>query len=247
MQRYLSFTFDDGLFTGASKARRLLENYGLRACFYLVTGWVEPTSRRIRDPLNVGRKHGTWDDWREFDRAGHEIGSHTESHLDATSLVARYLPWRLRREFERSSDELHRQLGKRPASVAMPYAVATRRSDVIARQVYRTCRLSSGRPCYNDLVQLNWCRLASWGPGSTVLASAICRSIDEIPDGRWLILNFHSLDDEGWMPISAAAFKELLQFVSRQPSLRVVTPGEMADEFGQKAAIAACSSVARAV
>ena len=234
MQRYLSFTFDDGLFTGATKIRRLLESHGMRGCFYVVTGWVGSEGQRIRDPLNVGRDHGTWDAWREFHRAGHEIGSHSESHLDPTSRQARWLPWRLRHELQRSSDELQRQLGARPASLAMPYGVATRRSEAIARQTYRTCRLSSGRPCYNEMGQINWWRLAAWGPGSKVSAPTICRAVDEIPDGQWLILNFHSLDDEGWMPISSAAFEELLGFVSRQPSVSVVTPSQMAAEFSSR-------------
>ena len=231
MARYVSFTFDDGLFIGARKIRRLLDSHGMPGCFYLVTGWVSPVSRRIRDPLNVGRDHGTWDAWREFHRAGHEIGSHTDSHLDPTSRQARWFPWRLRNEFQRSSDELRRQLGAPAVSLAMPYGVATRRSESMARGIYRTCRLSSGRPCYNDLAQINWWRLAGWGPGSKVPVAAICRAIERIPDGQWLILNFHSLDDEGWMPISSVSFEELLGFVSQQPSVSVVTPSQMIAEF----------------
>jgi peptidoglycan/xylan/chitin deacetylase (PgdA/CDA1 family) len=235
MNRYLSITFDDGLFGGAAKATTLLNRYDLRSCFYVVTGWVRPIRLTIRDPFNAGRDHGSWDDWREIQRMGHEVGSHTQSHFNATGRRARWLPGRLRRELRGSFEKLRQELAPGPLSIAMPWNAATPSSELLVKRFYRTCRLGTSQPSTNDLRHVHWWRLASWAPNSDVPVGNICRTIEELAEGHWLILQFHSLDDEGYMPISSGAFNELLAFISQQSDVRVTTPAEMAASFGDAA------------
>lgn len=230
LARYLSITFDDGLFTGALKALRVLDRFNLPACFYLVTDWVGSPECRIRDHCNVNRDHGSWNEWRRIARAGHDIGSHSVSHIDASGWWARLAPWRLRRELQDSHDIIFNEVGIKPASIAMPYGNSTRCSDAFVRRIYRACRLTSGQPIYNSLSSVDWWRLAAWEPGSEP-PFAICRTIDEVPDNHWMILNFHSLDDEGWRPISSAAFEEVVIAIAEQRDLQVVTPAQVVGGF----------------
>jgi peptidoglycan/xylan/chitin deacetylase (PgdA/CDA1 family)/uncharacterized membrane protein len=62
--------FDDGLTSQVTNAVPLLNAKGLKATFFVVTGSMDVT----------------WDQWRQVAAQGHEIGSHTVTHPDLTSL-----------------------------------------------------------------------------------------------------------------------------------------------------------------
>lgn len=69
-------TFDDGYVDNYQVVAPILEKYGFPATFYIVTG-------------NVGTpEYMTWEQIIELDRRGMDIGSHTASHDDLTTLSA---------------------------------------------------------------------------------------------------------------------------------------------------------------
>ena len=74
-ERFVTITFDDGLINGAHKAVSVLDEFGLHATFYLVTGWIRPRKVPwIRDRWNRGLDHGNWRDWINIKNRGHDIG-----------------------------------------------------------------------------------------------------------------------------------------------------------------------------
>jgi peptidoglycan/xylan/chitin deacetylase (PgdA/CDA1 family) len=59
--RYVTITFDDGLINGAQRTAAIFDAFGLKATFYVVTGWVGPHQITwIRDRWNWRRDHDTW-------------------------------------------------------------------------------------------------------------------------------------------------------------------------------------------
>src|SRR5258707_1134747 len=109
--RFVTITFDDGLVHGARKAAAVLDEFGMRATFYLVTGWIRP--RKVpwtRDRWNRGLDHGNWHDWVDLQNRGHDIGSHTVTHLNASGKLSRYVPRVLRWELRHSYGTLLRHL-----------------------------------------------------------------------------------------------------------------------------------------
>lgn len=79
-------TFDDGDVTQCGAAARILQEFGLKATFFITLGWTG------NDPKYMG--------WSELDalrKAGHRIGLHSWSHLLLTSC---------------SEDQLQEQLSK---------------------------------------------------------------------------------------------------------------------------------------
>ncbi|PIN93322.1 hypothetical protein COU54_03505, partial [Candidatus Pacearchaeota archaeon CG10_big_fil_rev_8_21_14_0_10_31_24] len=78
INRYVSFTFDDGFIAGAQKVAKIIHPH--KATFYLVTGWVKPNSIEIKDEYNIDADHGDIKQWQKLAQLGHEIGSHTVSH-----------------------------------------------------------------------------------------------------------------------------------------------------------------------
>src|SRR5262245_44760551 len=104
--RFVTITFDDGLIEGARKAVTILREFELSATFYLVTGWIRHRQIPwIRDPWNKGHDHGSWSDWREIQACGHDLGSHTVTHINAGGRCARWLPPVLRWELKHSHSE----------------------------------------------------------------------------------------------------------------------------------------------
>ena len=226
--RFITITFDDGLIHGARKAVRILKDFGLNATFYLVTGWIRPRIIPwIRDRWNRGLDHGSWRDWREILKQGHDIGSHTVTHLNAGGRISRHLPTMLHWELAYSYSQLKRHLGRAPTSISMPWNAPANQLEPVVRRIYAACRLGSEVCGTNDLASLNWHRLHSWAPSSGDSADEIVGRIRATPPGHWLILQFHSMDGEGYMPISSETFREVVRGLKATSNLRHLTVAEM--------------------
>lgn len=78
--RYVSICFDDFPLSAATRGARILQDAGARGTYYLAAGLCGTVGP-------VGRIAG-FDDARRLQEEGHEIGCHTFSHLDSTSISA---------------------------------------------------------------------------------------------------------------------------------------------------------------
>src|SRR5207253_2038738 len=141
------------------KTAHAFEQYNFHATFYLVTGWVRPTRVYVRDPWNKNRDHGRWADWRMLHANGHEIGSHTFSHINASGKLARFVPGLMRREITRSYYDLRARLEMQPVSLSMPWNAAGPSLEKIARKLYQAVRLGSSVISFNDLGNVSWYQL----------------------------------------------------------------------------------------
>ena len=226
--RFVTITFDDGLINGARKAVQILDEFKLNATFYVVTGWIRPRQVPwIRDRWNRGLDHGNWRDWNEIKNCGHDIGSHTVTHLNAGGKLSRYLPIILRWELSHSYSQLRYHLGRAPTSISMPWNTPAEQLEPVVRRTYQACRLGSGKWQTNDLATLNWHRLHSWAPNPNIGAEEIVERCRATPPGHWLILQFHSLDGEGYMPLTTSTFREVLRGITATPDLHHLTVDEM--------------------
>ena len=117
--RPVLITFDDGYRNVFGKASPILQRLGLRATAYVI---VERISKR--DPSFL-----TWTQLRALERRGVEIGSHTLTHRDLTSLSRS----ELRRELRGSRILLERKLGHPVQALADPYGAHDARVVRMAR------------------------------------------------------------------------------------------------------------------
>ncbi len=74
-----SFTFDDGYITDYEYAAPVLDEFGYKGTFYVITG-------SLTDTLPAIWRYGTWQQFKELHNEGHEIGSHTVTHPYLTQL-----------------------------------------------------------------------------------------------------------------------------------------------------------------
>ena len=84
--RSFAITFDDGYETVYHEAFPILQQYGMSATVFLTVGESLPTKLADRLPDLEGRRMLSWDQINEMQRWGINLGAHTLTHPDLTSL-----------------------------------------------------------------------------------------------------------------------------------------------------------------
>ena len=144
----LLVTFDDGFKDNLTNALDVLDEFGVKAVFFVATDFVSLASgdeeryrSYARDVFHTGGpvENLTWDDLREILRRGHRVGSHTVTHRRMTGLSVEEAV----KELEESRRTLSSRLDVAATEVSFPYGrELDRRSDlaVLARRAgYRAC------------------------------------------------------------------------------------------------------------
>ncbi len=111
-------TFDDGYVDNMTVAKPILDEFGIPASVFVVTGDVgrrnlvwEEAGEKL--PANLM----TWDMLGKLAEDGWEIGSHAHEHIH----LDRCSPDRQQETIERSAVDIEKRLGRRPASFCYPY------------------------------------------------------------------------------------------------------------------------------
>jgi peptidoglycan/xylan/chitin deacetylase (PgdA/CDA1 family) len=136
--REVVLTFDDGFRNQLANAAPVLAEHGIAGCFFLVTDLVsagpDEVERICRERLHLPLPVEPlgWDDAGRLLELGHEIGSHTRSHPDLTTLPATDLA----DELTASRAELERRLGRAVEHLSAPYGDAHRFSRAISAAAY---------------------------------------------------------------------------------------------------------------
>ncbi len=125
------FTFDDALPTQLIYAAPYLDQVGLKGSFYLITRNVADG-----DAAPAIGKPTTWKGWKVLADSGHEIGSHTLSHPDLTTLSADSAA----KELEGSAQAIKTKLGLTPITLAYPYNSRNTAVTALALKTYMAAR-----------------------------------------------------------------------------------------------------------
>ncbi len=116
--RCLVITFDDGYRDNYEVAARVLQRMSLPACFFIATSFIGSRIRPWWDAhLPFDPEWMTWEQVRELDAAGFEIGAHTMTHVDL-GVVGADEAWA---EITGSRDRLREELGRAPELFSYPY------------------------------------------------------------------------------------------------------------------------------
>ncbi|MDQ2806171.1 MAG: polysaccharide deacetylase family protein, partial [Chloroflexota bacterium] len=113
------FTFDDNNGEQYTDAAPLLEKYGYRGVFFIMT-------------VTIGKRYYMKaDQLRDLERRGHVIGGHTWDHRNMAILTLE----ELQKQLDLSESDLNEVLGHKPQFVSYPFGAYT--EDVVAELEHR--------------------------------------------------------------------------------------------------------------
>lgn len=129
-QRPMLVTFDDGRADYADHAIPSLETHGISSTMYVVSSHVGGTSEWLGIPGESNQPMLTWQDLSDVSAAGHEIGSHSQTHpqLDVIGSA------RAAAEIVQSRRVLEHGLGTIVRSFAYPHGHHGRREIAAVRE-----------------------------------------------------------------------------------------------------------------
>ncbi len=129
-KRPVVLTFDDGTLDFWEHARPVLDRHGFSATLFVVSGHVGGRSSWDRALGEPDRPLMSWEQLRELQRAGFEIGSHTHNHQPLVGLSED----EARDELSRSRSTIAERLGQPPRFLAYPRGVYTERDKTLVRE-----------------------------------------------------------------------------------------------------------------
>ncbi len=192
----LSITFDDAYPSQAALAMPLLEARGFRGTFYLIV------DRLFQRGKYEDLPSAPLADWQAGARRGHEMGSHTWTHVGLDTVAAP----RMQEELRAAHQALEGLFpGMAVSSLAYPFSRADEAVMQEAARYYLTGRLGpppEGEPPYNDpattrLIGLNAFFLCTGEP-----PERWNRAADQtLQGGGWLVEALHPIDEEGYCEV----------------------------------------------
>jgi peptidoglycan/xylan/chitin deacetylase (PgdA/CDA1 family) len=139
----LAITFDDGYQGNATIAAPILEQHGQRACFFVTTQWIGTDHVPWWDAQkNIQTRWMTWSQVRALRAAGHDVGSHTQTHPDL-GVIAK---GDARREIGGGSSRLDSELGEHSGLFAYPFGGRENMSEEnqsVLKELGLRCSLSA--------------------------------------------------------------------------------------------------------
>lgn len=206
----ISLTFDDARHTQITNGIPLLDEYGLKATFY----------------VSLSRLEQDADSWRSAAANGHEIGNHTLTHpcsgnfsfIDDERALENYTLKRMRDELVESNAAIEQLTGVTPVSFAYPCGqkYVGRGRNLKSYVPLVAAHFLSGRgwmdewandPAYCDMAQLMAMELD--GKSFEQVKEVMDR---RLADGGWLVLAGHEISDEGRQTTQMATLRALCEY-----------------------------------
>ncbi|MBS4059497.1 MAG: polysaccharide deacetylase family protein [Bacteroidetes bacterium] len=178
-QAYVSISFDDGWSSIYENAFPILNKYDLPATVFVVTSYIG-SEKNFMDwnELLILSRHGKW-----------EIGSHSHTHPDLTTLKKEEIKYELNQ-----SKEILISKGFYPTGFASPYGQFNEAVIDIVRKYYLYHRNAGRPPWYNSIDNIDAFNIHSVTIYYDTSYEEIKFKIDKaIAEKKWLILNFHDI------------------------------------------------------
>lgn len=182
----ISVTFDDGWETTYKDAMPVLNKYGVHTTQYIISG--------IEDNQN----YLSWEQIKAIQKAGHEIGCHTESHADLRLLSDQ----NIMKELTTCKEKVKKHVGG-VRNFSSPYGSADARTLADIRKVFKSQRNTNG-DASNGVTDAD-INLASDFDRFNIISMTVKRTttfeeIQKLVDfteqnNGWLVLTFHQADD----------------------------------------------------
>lgn len=223
-QGIVSITFDDGWESVYTEAFVPMQQNGLVSTQYIITDSLD-------DPSYMSIKQ-----IKSMQDAGHEIGSHTASHADLTTLDENGI----RKELNNSKQELEKHFG--PINdFTSPLGAYNNYTLGMINKYYRSQKNAEGNlssditQSLNQTSTIDTLNLKSYSVRNTTTVEDIEKLVDlAIANNSWLILTYYQIDySNETFSVKPEDFRAQLKAVSSK-QIRSATVGQVLDQI-QKA------------
>ena len=208
----LSLTFDDGRGSQVQAGVKLLNQYGVKATFYVMPNAIEKTLPA----------------WRALANAGHEIGNHTSLHpcsgnfaWSRSKALEEYSLERMAKELGESNRQISEMLGVVPESFAYPcgqtFVGINENTKSYVPLVHQ--QFSSGRgwrdEAPNDPAYLNKAQLTGMEMDGQDFEEILPLIQDAAKQGYWLVLAGHEMGTGGNQTTRLSMLEKLIQYAQK--------------------------------
>jgi len=198
----LTLTFDDGLKSQYEIAFKEMQKENIKGTLFLLADW---------EGLFEGRELMSFEEAKEMQNEGWEIGSHTLDHLSLTILSEE----EMKEELEKSKDILENK-GFEIKTIAFPFGSYNENVIKETKKHYLASRpMEDG---FNSIENPNFYDLKSKWVMKKYSSEEICSWIEKANnEGKWLILDFHNIGEEQtpW-DFSEQKFNEVLECIKNE-------------------------------
>lgn len=185
----VSISFDDASITQYTEGIPVLDKYGIKATFALVTDWTKDDPSLSAETGNFSIQKFGWKQAKELIENGHEIASHNQSHIKLDTVPED----RIVEMMKESKLEIEKNTGYPVYTFVFPYSSAKQFHFPLTKKAgYLFGR--TGNEQFNHTDNLDFSKLTT---------IAIFNENDPTPQefyeniiinrGKWLILNYHHI------------------------------------------------------
>lgn len=227
-----TFTFDDGCMTQYTYAKPILDSFGFKGTFFVVNSL-------LTDDLPGILRYGTWNQFRSMALEGHEIGSHTETHPDLTTLINgdTTTPGTLLYELHHSKITIDQKIFNQKC-ITIAYPNLAYDSNVVdkTKQFYESARAGGSYPNDSSLTDSGFYNMRGYQEYFNSPRDSIQDDMDELQDcetyvqnsinyGQWGMLGAHEvvpfsqipvLMQSEWYPMSTEWLTLLCQWLKQK-------------------------------
>jgi peptidoglycan/xylan/chitin deacetylase (PgdA/CDA1 family) len=229
-----SITLDDGLMSQYTYALPILDQHGLKASFFLI-------GDALTDGPPAIYRYGYWSQFQQIAAEGHEVGAHTMTHTDLTtlSLGDTSTPKTITYELEKSKSLVEQKIpGQKCISLAYPYCSFNSTVENVAANYFQVARTCGGYSENSNITGLNWYSVLSANLAFDEPRKTDADDQDEfnnyvnilqstsIPNGNWAVLLAHEVvpmseiaaggDTTMWYPLSTDWFSQLCDWLKHK-------------------------------
>jgi len=221
----VSLSFDDGFAKSHLRTAEIYEQFGLSACFNIVSSGSELNSP-FKDKYANKHPMGDWDLWNELQDRGHEIMPHGYKHAYLPDIPLEEAKGLIKRCLDDFSREL-RGFDPKRSVFNFPYNYSSPEIEAWLPEVVKAFRTSGGG--FNPLPTADTVKITTEGHGPENCEKKLNGRLKEFlagPSG-WFVYNLHGLDEEGWGPVRATYLEKLLAKLVAEPTVRMVPVGRV--------------------
>jgi len=202
----VTITYDDAWVSQYEEAFPLLKKYKMFATFYILTG-------------SLGKPgYMTTDQILDLYKAGHEIGAHTVTHPDLSTIPA----YQVQQELKNSQDFLENLIKHPVPDFAAPYGSVSYDAVKLIKQFYKTNRsVTFG---FNTKNTFDPFKIKALAISASTSFAAVKQFLENTSKHHvWAVLVYHRIGGEANQTnISVAEFETHLQEIQKQ-NLTILT------------------------